>query len=201
MKVRMLVDVELDDSFPFRTPEERACTEQLLKEGELVLHSGLLGCELGVVSFVMFIDVQTDEGRTWVRLKPGVEWGTACPSLRHNGQVHGGTVNDIDFKTRVAGGSRATPCYPSIGTRVEIRDGVEMTVFCDGQDREVHEALRRITPEWVESGESCHQTVIDLADACRELLVRLAACRTRLNREHRKASHGCTDAICKECDG
>ena len=45
-----------------------------------------------------------------------------------------------------------------------------MKVFCDGRDREVHEALRIITPEWVESGESCHQTVIDLADACRELL-------------------------------
>lgn len=43
-----------------------------------------------------------------------------------------------------------------------------MKVFCDGRDRGVHEALRIITPDWVESGESCHQTVIDLADACRD---------------------------------
>jgi hypothetical protein len=77
---------------------------------------------------------------------------------------------------------------------------VGMKVFCDGRDREVHEALRIITPEWVESGESCQQTVIDLAEACRELLVRLAACRTRLTVEQRKASHGCTDASCEECD-
>jgi hypothetical protein len=76
-----------------------------------------------------------------------------------------------------------------------------MKVFCDGRDRELHEALRIITPKWVESGESCHQAVIDIADACRELLVRLAACITRLNREHRKASHGCIDASCEECDG
>ena len=46
----------------------------------------------------------------------------------------------------------------------------KMKVFCDGRDRDVHEALKIITPEWVESGESCHQTVIDLADVCRELL-------------------------------
>jgi len=26
-------------------------------------------------------------------------------------------VNDIDFKTRVAGGSRATPCYPFFGAK------------------------------------------------------------------------------------
>lgn len=34
-------------------------------------------------------------------------------------------------------------------------------------------ALRRMTPEWVESGMCCDQTTIDLLDCCRKLMVRL----------------------------
>ena len=34
---------------------------------------------------------------------------------RDNDQVHGAAVNNIDFRTRVVGGSRATPCCHVFG--------------------------------------------------------------------------------------
>ena len=69
-----------------------------------------------------------------------------------------------------------------------------MNIYCDGKERPIDEALRIITPEWVEAGESCQQTTIDLAVACREL-------RANLDEINRKVAHGCTDASCQDCDG
>ena len=50
------------------------------------------------------------------------------------------------------------------------RDSVDyLSIYCDGEDRPLSDALGRITTEWVENGESTQQTVIDLARACRAL--------------------------------
>ena len=34
----------------------------------------------------------------------------------------------------------------------------------------IRDALRTITDEWIDAGESCHQTTADLRDACRAML-------------------------------
>ena len=44
-------------------------------------------------------------------------------------------------------------------------------IYAAGKQRTLVEALGLIDEEWVESGESCQQTTIDLRNACLELLV------------------------------
>lgn len=39
-----------------------------------------------------------------------------------------------------------------------------------GKSEPIEKALRIITDEWIDDGNSCGQTIIDLRDACRELL-------------------------------
>lgn len=50
----------------------------------------------------------------------------------------------------------------------------EIEVYTD-RPQPLREALRVITDEWVESGECCNQTTIDLANACRKLLAEIHA--------------------------
>lgn len=71
---------------------------------------------------------------------------------------------------------------------------MKLKIYCNGKNRPIAEALDIITPQWVESGESCQQTTIDLAKACRKL-------RDDLDHINRKVAHGCTDASCLICDG
>lgn len=69
-----------------------------------------------------------------------------------------------------------------------------MQIYCNGKQRPIREALQIITPQWVDSGLSCRQTTIDLADACHQLI-------KDLDRINRKVAHGCTNASCLDCDG
>lgn len=43
-----------------------------------------------------------------------------------------------------------------------------MDVYCEGKNRPLDEALEIITDDWIDNGNCCEQTTIDLADACRK---------------------------------
>jgi len=72
-----------------------------------------------------------------------------------------------------------------------ITDSPKLTVYCDGHYRPLEEALSVITDDWVDAGNSCDQTVLDLVDACRKLRRAL----------HRIAEFGDENEVSMEFDG
>lgn len=45
-----------------------------------------------------------------------------------------------------------------------------MNVYCNGKNRPLSKALKIITEDWVDAGNSTSQTTVDLARACKELV-------------------------------
>ena len=54
---------------------------------------------------------------------------------------------------------RSSHCYDAIEVHTEF-----------GEPRDLHYALDRITDDWVDAGQCCGQTTLDLRDACRSLV-------------------------------
>ena len=54
---------------------------------------------------------------------------------------------------------RSSHCYDAIEVHTEF-----------GEPRDLNYALDRITDDWVDAGQCCHQTTLDLRDACRSLV-------------------------------
>ena len=46
----------------------------------------------------------------------------------------------------------------------------DLTIFINGEDVSVEKALKIITDDWVDEGNYCAQTVIDLRDALKKCL-------------------------------
>ena len=45
----------------------------------------------------------------------------------------------------------------------------DLTIFINGEDVSVEKALKTMTDDWVDEGNYCTQTVIDLRDALKEI--------------------------------
>ena len=56
-------------------------------------------------------------------------------------------------------GSVSSHCYDAI------------KVYTDGREEPLLDALANITDEWVDAGQACSQTTLDLRDACRSLVM------------------------------
>jgi hypothetical protein len=89
-----------------------------------------------------------------------------------NAQVHGAAVNNVAFKTRVVGGSRATPCSPVFGEENNMPDREFFTVDEVALMRFMSMCQKSFTPDLWEAFESCAKQLIairpDLREGCFE---------------------------------
>lgn len=46
----------------------------------------------------------------------------------------------------------------------------ELTIYCEGKNRPIQEAIGVLTDDWIDSGNCCDQTKIDLRDAVKQLM-------------------------------
>jgi hypothetical protein len=76
------------------------------------------------------------------------------------------------------------------------------SIYCNGEHHSIDEALKMLTDEWIDDGNYCSQTVIDLRDALKYYIKKTDKLENDLDkfREAVKSSHDVLLTVVNECN-